>query len=283
MWYYQFERGDTLNFKNAILGMAVILIFLLSAGTDVQASQPSDFLIRNYTIEIEVYCLDEALRRLGAMPGIILNSRIHVQADWGAMDRRVTVLDLERKLADLQGLGRVVNMVSHSRNVFAEVSDLRSEWQVRNAEYNRLMALLYEVDTIDNFSQVENRLGNVISDMEWLSGRLNHLDFETGTARLGISLFAVDELEQPVAPMGAAARIGNAFMSSAGLTLFWIQAVLIFFVYASVPLAMFATVGFCVLYFVLIRKKRKKGGKSDEIEIIQDSEDKADTPASPAE
>lgn len=250
--------------KYAVFGLLIFFACLFWADSEVMASQPSDFLIRNYTIEIDVYCLEEALQRLANMPGIILSSQVHLQADWGAMDRRLTVDDLERKLADLQALGRVVNMVSHSRNVFAEVADMRSEWQVRSAEYERLMGLLYEVDTIDNFSQIESRLANVIAEMEWLSGRLNSLDFETGTARIGISLFAVDDLTEAVEPTGAFARIGNAFLSSGGMTLAWAQAILIFMVYVSVPFIMFAIIAFCVFYFVLtLRRKREKGGKID--------------------
>ena len=255
-------------YRNKCIALCII-ISLFTGPITARAEQPSDFLVRTHTISLEVACLDEALRRLGNMPGIVLNSSIHMQAEWGTMDRRVANHELEHSLAELHSMGRVVSMESHSTNVFAMFTDLRSEFEVRSDEYDRLMELLYAVDSIDNFTHVENRLVNVISEMEFLQGRLNHFDFETGTTRLHIDIRATDPDREIIEPISAFSRIGTAFVDSAGFTLSFVQWALIIFMYISVPLMAFAVMGFSIVFlFRKYQKRAKKAGES-----LQDEKD----------
>jgi len=248
------DHSYKIKVKNIAFGLMLFVIFTLMSAIEAQANRPSDFLIRNYTIGLEVDCLEEALLRLGHMPGIVINSRIHIQSDWGTMDRRVAVLELDSALEQLHSLGRVVHSESSSQNVFSMVTDLRSEFQVRSAEYDRMMELLHEVTTIDNFTRVENRLVQVISEMEHIRGRLNFFEFETGTARIHITLNAVDPLAIDEI-QGPLARIGNAFINSFDITLWVLQMILIVIIYLSVPL-LFISI-FVALGFVLYRKRKK--------------------------
>lgn len=230
----------------------------IAPGAVQVTEQPADFLIRTYRIELEVECLEAALDRLNRLPGIVLSSHIHVQSDWGVMDRRVSNLALEAKLREIYSLGRVTHSETHTQNVFVVVLDLRSEFGVMNTEYGRLMELLVEVDTIENFSRVENRLVQVIRELERVQGRLNHFEFETGTSRVSIGLNAVGDVEPVMPAEGAFARIGQSFVSSAGMTLAVLQGILILFAYMSIPLAFLLAVGFCVLWVVLRRKRRRR-------------------------
>ena len=244
-----------MKIRYVTIGLAVLLLCVLPPAK-IHANQPSDFLIRNYTIGLVVDCLDTALEQLSNMPGIILNSHIDIQSGWGNMDRRVANRDLERALADLRSFGQIVTNNSSSQNVFAVVSDLRSEFQVRNTEYDRLMQLLYEVDTLNQFTSVENRLVQVIADMEHIRGRLNHLELETGTSRINISLFVVEEeiyIEEP----GAFERINLAFTSSNQVTLSVLQGILIFLAYISVPLVSYGLFAGVIIWLVVLRKKKK--------------------------
>lgn len=253
--------------KKIFITLAIFLILASGTVKEAYANQPSDFLIRNYSVSVVVDCIDDALTRLNAMPGIVLFSSVDMRSGRGSMERRASVSDADRMLADLHALGQVRNSDSWTQNVFMVVTDLQSELRVREAEYNRLMELLYEVDTMDNFSFVENRLANVISEIEHLRGRLNHLGFETGTVRIGITLWAADPEDEPYEIIGAFARIGNAFMDSAWFTLAAFQFILVILVYISVPLVFVAMVGGCLWFVFRRRRKVAKDGGTLEAEI----------------
>jgi len=258
--------------------MAFVLC-LLPTSTKIHANQPSDFLIRNYSIGLHIDCLDTALEQLNNMPGIILNSHIDIQSGWGSMDRRVANRDLEMTLNRIQGLGQVVTNNSGSQNVFSVISDLRSEFQVRNTEYNRLMELLYEVETLSHFTSVENRLIEVIADMEHIRGRLNHLDLETGTSRIHITLSVVEADEGDEDP-SLIERIIDAFTTSNQVILSVVQGILIFLAYIIVPVVSYGLLVGVIIFLVVLRKKRKaiKTIESD-TKIEEKSKIKADVKA----
>ena len=260
-----------MKIRHIAIGMIVLLLCVLPLPTKAHANQPADFLIRNYTIGLVVDCLDIALERLSTMPGIVLNSHIDIQSGWGTMDRRVVNRDLERALADLHSLGQVINNNSGSQNVFAVISDLRSEFNVRNTEYDRLMELLYEVDTINHFTSVEHRLVQVIADMEHIRGRLNHLELETGTSRINISLF-VAETEIEAEDPGTFERISMAFTNSNQVTLSVLQGILIFFAYISVPLISYGLVVGVIIWLVVLHKKRKSAAGNQNVAVNKSEE-----------
>ena len=232
--------------------------------TNVYAQQPSDFLIRNYSIEILVDDLDEAFLILNNIPGLNLNSHINIRSGLGNMELMIDNRDMEIALSTLRSLGQVRASRNWSQNVFNSVNELQLEFDVRRDQHYRLMELLYQVDTLENFVVVENRLFPLITEIERIRSSLNHFNLETTTTRIHITIFS-EEAAIEVEPVGAFERIGNAFLNSAALTLAVIQWTLIFFVYISVPLTM-AVVIFCIYWFG-IRKRRKKGkvGEQDEV------------------
>jgi len=255
--------------KHGIITLVLLFICTLAIATEAYANRPEDFLIRDYTIQIDVKNLPDALARLNTMPGFDLNTFVNNQSGWGSIERRVNVRDLDRFMSDMHSLGDVTASWSHTRNVFSMVTDLRSEHRVRSTEHGRLMELLYEVETMAQFAAIENRLVQVISEMERIRGRLNNLEFETGTARLTINLSVVDP-EEEIPELGPFARIGQAFMESAETTLSVLQQIVILFLYVSLPLGFFVIVGGSILWIV-IRKDRRKGGiKHEKDETIPD-------------
>jgi len=239
----------------AILATAFVLMILISL--PAQARRPEDFLIRNYSISLAVECIISATEAMANLPGATINSSIDTVNGFGSMDRRVSNLDLESALAALQAMGQLQSSNTNSQNVFAVMTDVESQLEVRSNEYDRLMTLLYEVEGFNNFNTIENRLVNVIGDMEHLQGRLKHLNFETSTSRISIWITQLPEEEEEPEVYGAFARIGRAFSNSAKATLDVFQGILVVLAYASIPLTALIIFGMCV--FVIIRRLIKKG------------------------
>jgi hypothetical protein len=255
------------------VAMAVFLLCGFIKTAEIRAN-PSDYLIRSYTIELTVDDLGEALELLGTMPGIDLNSSINVYAGGGHIERIVANRDLSAALAVLHRMGQVTGVESQSRNVFAAVSDLRSEFEVRSIEHHRLMELLYAANTLAGFQRIEQRLVQVIADLENVKGRLNRLELDMGTARIHVALVTAgpepesepepDAVAAPAQEEGPFHRIERAFMLSANASLTVLMGVLVALSYISVPLVA-AAVGVGVWRFV-VHKNRKGGGKNEHIE-----------------
>ena len=252
-----------------VTGLAIFLFYGAALSAEVRAStSPSDYLIRNYAIELTVDNVDETLVRLGTLPGINLNSYINVPAGRGNFEQLVSNRDLRTTLDILHGLGQASGTSSQTRNVFAAVSDLRSEFDVRSSEHARLMTLLYEATTFAEFQTLENRLIQVIAGMEDIRSRLNYLEFEIGASRVHVTLVTAEasppfdpnlEYSQEDDPL---LRIRNAFTNSANASLLVIQGVLVAFSYISIPL-LFAVIIGLGIWQVAKHVKRKDGVKNE--------------------
>lgn len=250
-----------MKIKYVTMGFAVLLSFIMLFATEAQASQPAEFLIRRYTINLTVDDLQEAFLQIDNMPGLTLGSFINIQSGFSDVQLLVDNQDLDEVLLLLHSLGDVSGVISSARNVFSEVSDLRLQLQVRNDERTRLMELLTEVETLESFRAVEDRLVQVIGNIEFINGRLDLLNLETGTSRIDVILFTqegvftngfVPDIERA----SAFGRIGGAFVDSAGFTLSMIQWMLLIFAYVSIPAATILLVGGGITLFAVKYKKR---------------------------
>jgi len=256
--------------KQILVSLAVIMLCV--AAPNVQAQRPMDFLQHENSITIIVDCVDEALVRMGTMPGFELSSRIYVVDGRGRAVRMVQNSQLNDALTLLRGLGYVVHSESQATNVFSSWSGLTAEFQVRSREYERLMELLYDATTMSEFNQIENRLQRVIAGQESIRGQLNHLELGMGSAQIAIALIQYEpemvvyvdpEPEYPEEPeepeyvaVGRLRRIADAFMSSAGGTFVAIQAVVVFLALISLPLAIIVIVS--VVGLRIYKRKAKK-------------------------
>ena len=232
------------------------------------------YLVQTHAITVVVHDLDVALRQLLLMPGIDLSSRLDMQAGTGFMERLVDTRDLPRTLTALNALGYVSGTSTRATNLFAQFHAVSAELAIRNAEYQRLVELLYAAATWNDFRTIESRLVAVIQQIELLRGHINLLNAEMGTTRIDIHLLVyVPAIEptpepepeepepEPEAEESAFARIGRVFMTSASSTLTVLQGVILAVTYFSIPLGL----GIGVLVVVLAVRRTKRGKKFEPI------------------
>jgi len=246
--------GDfNMKWKRILLGLAIVLLQLMVFADVTQAQQPTDFLIHQHSITIYVACMESALVSMSTLPGFELSSQIWVVAGRGRATRMVQNRDLDRSLNLLNGFGYVTHSQSEATNVFSEWAGLTAEINVRNREYERLMELLYDANTLDEFRQIEVRLQEVIATLERLRGRLNGLEFDMGSSQIVVSLaIAAPVVEQEYEPEpedepeeepGRWRQIADEFMRSLRGTSNVTQVVLIFLARISLPLVIVLVVG----------------------------------------
>ena len=220
-----------------------------------------EFLEHRLNITIAVKCMDEALTQMRDLPGFEMSSHMDIANGTGHALRLVDARDIERTLSTLNEMGTVTNSDSRADNNFSAWSSLRAEITIRSHEYTRLMELLYEAITMDEFNHIERRLRQVIADMEHLRGQLNNVEGRLATAQINISLFEVAEdwVYEPET-VGRLQRIGNAFVDSLSATLNGAQAFAVFLARISLPVVLIAA----VITIVLVCKKAKRKEASHE-------------------
>lgn len=251
----------------------VIAVFVLCMTIQVVPTRAQDFLVQQHSIAINVESLEDALRQMSAMPGFELSSQISIADGWGSAVRMVQNRDLDRTLELLSELGNVTRAESSATNFFSQWAGLMAEFSVRNQEYDRMMELLHNATTIQQFTLIEHRLREIISHQEWIRGQLNSIEFEIGNARVHVALNlyipAAEPIPDPEPEQVATGRlriIGDTFLLSGSLTFAALQAVLVFLVRVSIPAIFLIFAG--VVGLKLYRKRDRKDEKNEKIQIV---------------
>jgi len=243
--------------KNIVASLLALIIAVTPGLVSAQ-----EFLEHRHNITIAVECMDKALSQMSNLPGFEMSSHMDIANGTGHALRLVNAYDIEHTLNLLDEMGTVTNSDSRADNNFSAWSAIRAEITIRNHEYTRLMELLYEATTMDEFNQIERRLRQVIADMEHLRGQLNSVEGRLATAQINISLFEVeaDWVYEPET-VGRLRRIGDAFVDSLAATLRGAQAVAVFLAHVSLPVVLIATV--TAIVFVVKRRKRKEASHEE--------------------
>ena len=256
-----------MNLKRILAGFVLFLCAAFVA-QEAHAAPAENFLIRTYRIEVAVESLEAALPGILAMPGTDLQTELNFQAGSGRLERLVENHELAATLNILRGMGQMSGISSTTRNEFAQFNGLRSEFRIRDGEYRNLQTLLHEAETLTDFRIIENRLVNLITEIERLRGRMNYLNAEMGTTRIHITLTTLpyEPTPEPEEETDMFGRIGNAFTNSARFTGLVVQAFILMFAYLSIPLGASLLLGLWISLAFRSRNKSKKtesGGKNE--------------------
>ena len=196
--------------KRKLLALATIITAITATSTIVQAyeqayeppeppppqvsSQTSQvqssmaFLNQRHHVSITVDCMETALIQMTALPGTELFSNINITQGYGTARRNVQAEQLPQALNRLESIGVVTTASSSATNLFRDWSDISNEMRVREREYNRLVSLLYEAETLAQFGTIERHLLEAIGIAEGLRGQLMHLQQQMGMAEILITL-----------------------------------------------------------------------------------------------
>lgn len=218
----------------------VILTTPLSATTN-----PMGFLYQRYQVNVEVESIAEALAIMATMPGIETSSSINVARGTGLATRVVSNDQLAPLLHTLSQMGIVTNSQSQSENLFARHQALAAEILLRQREYNRLMELLYDAETLRDFQTIERRLVDVIDHIERLRGQHLFVESQMGQAEVRI---AIRESRLPLEDGDEPAREPHPFITTITQST---QNTLLFLARTAVPFTVF------VLVFLVLRKLTK--------------------------
>lgn len=100
--------------------------------------------------------------------------------------------NLERAMAGLDGLGRVVNRTLSGQDVTDEYVDLESRLRNARAHEASLLALMEKATTIEETLLVQAELNTVRAGIEQLQGRINQIENRTEFATITVEMYEED-------------------------------------------------------------------------------------------
>lgn len=181
---------------------------------------------------------------------------------------RVPVQHYSEMSVGLTEIGNVTNYSSESRNITAQFTDTESRLKAYRTEYNRLLEMMENANTVEEMIQVEARLSEVEYNIESLTGTLRVWQDKVDYSTIHIYIREVYEYTEPVVvPKTFWDRIVEALEDS----LDWLAEAgqdIVIFIVAAVPILIVPAV-VVVVVILIVRSKRKKRKAAEEERAAQ--------------
>lgn len=165
---------------------------------DAKAQAPPErMIVRNGRIELTVAevpsSVDAVTTLAGQLGGIVLNSEVHEQdgQPFATLGLRVPSNRYDEAMRELRRMAIKVDSEStNAQDVTEEFADLGL--QVRNLEATeaQYLELLKRAQSVEDILRIQQRLGEVRTQIERLRGRMNALQQRTDFSQIGVTLRA---------------------------------------------------------------------------------------------
>jgi len=200
-------------------------------------------MFRQYTVEILVDCIDEAVAILRELPGVDVRADItgFEGSRQAFFSRRVEAWAFNHVQAVLRELGEVVLENEHARHLRADILFLDTRIRVLTEEMNRLMLLMAGSDSLWVLMAVDNQLSHVSRERDRLMGQRNRLTNDAETALVQIWLSEDIEVLRPTPP-GFGQRMADAFTGTWAALLRGGGHLLVFLARVGIPLVIWVVV-----------------------------------------
>jgi len=170
---------------------------------------------------------------------------------------RVPVQHYSEMSVSLTEIGNVTNYSSESRNITAQFTDTESRLKAYRTEYDRLLEMMENANTVEEMIQVEARLSEVEYNIESLTGTLRVWQDKVDYSTININIREVHEYSEPVVePVTFWNRLGTALMNSVEWLGDAAQDIAVFIV-AAVPILIIPAI-VVILIVVIVRRRRAK-------------------------
>ena len=171
---------------------------------------------------------------------------------------RVPIASYNEMLERLENLGTLSFLNTTAVNVSDQYADITSRLTSLRTQEDRVLELIEIAEDLSDLLLLEERLGEIIFDIERLTGERNHLDNQVSYSTITI---LISEYEDAFSGYGLASQsLGNIFMNSLrALMRFGLMSLRI--LVALIPwLVLVSIVG---VVWLIIRKVRPKKGKKN--------------------
>ena len=166
------------------------------AGVSPQAPVDSAKVIKTGSVQIEVKdgAVSATMTRLTAIAtglgGYVADSKTAEGGDnpTGSVTLRVPAGAFENLVAGVRGLGTVRALTSHGQDVTAQYADIQAKLTALNATRDQLLTILHRATAIGDVLAVQDRINDVQTQIDQLTGQQKVLDDQTSYAALSVDV-----------------------------------------------------------------------------------------------
>ncbi len=158
-------------------------------------------IVRTANIDVQVESFDTAWAKANALAttygGFVTSSQAGLQR--GTITMRVPAAKLDRALADLRKLGKVVQSTTTAEDVSAQIVDIDARLRVLAAEEAQLLELLGKASGVSQVLEVRDRLNAVRQEIESLKAQKEHFAGQVDYATINATVFerGADDPDEP--------------------------------------------------------------------------------------
>jgi len=201
-------------------------------------------LRQDYTINIQVECIDTAIDIIRQLPGYNLDSSANFDRWHRSMEfrRRVSGDNFRYVQEILRGLGEVTFESESAAHLGTRIMDLDLRIAALNQELERLTTMMATSTTLEVLIAVNDRLSTVSRNRDELIGQLNVLQVESQGSIIHIYMFENLPYAPPPTPDSFRSRIADRFGSSIRNTRATTETFLVGVVGLALPLLIWAMI-----------------------------------------
>ncbi|HYZ91204.1 MAG TPA: DUF4349 domain-containing protein [Actinomycetota bacterium] len=160
----------------------------------VPGGRPGQFppkIVRTANIDVQVDSFDAAWSRANALAttygGFVTSSQASIER--GTITMRVPAAKLEKALADLRKLGKVIQSTTTAEDVSAQIVDIDARLRVLSAEEAQLLELLGRASGVSQVLEVRDRLNAVRQESESLKAQKEYFASQVDYATINATVF----------------------------------------------------------------------------------------------
>lgn len=233
-------------------------------------------VIRTYNLTIQTNDFDNVLatiqQRLSEFGGYSQSTSVDGKkptsyGDAGrtaTMTLRVPAEKAGEFVEGVKGLGTLLNINDYSDDITDEYFDVDSRLSVLQTELERLQSILVQTDNLADVIALENRISEVMLEIEQLTGTLKKYDALVNYTTVDIKLYEESLIEGPADVKTTGERISEGFTNTLyGVGTFFTN-VFVWFVSSLPVLVLLAAVAVAVIFIVRRHNKRRAAKQAEE-------------------
>ena len=243
-------------------------------------------IIRNYDISLATNTFDDDLAyinaKLSELGGYVLSSSLsgskpEAYGDSGrslSMTLRVPAEKASDFVSGVQRLGKVDYIHDYTDDVTDQYFDVDTRLAVLKDQLERLRAIMVETDNLADIITLEERISEVMLQIEELTGTLKRYDALIAYTTIDLSINERNAISGPADTKGTGERISEGFTDTLnGVATFFVN----FFVWfvSSLPVLIILAAITVAVVFIVKHAVKKNGAKKAQLYAAQQQQQQA--------
>ncbi len=173
------------------------------------------------------------------------------------MTLRVPQAELDKFVDEVSELLNVTAYTENSKDVTGEYVDIAARLETMEAQRKALTEMLEKADNVQEMLLIQERLYNVIADIEAYQARLNHIDSQAADSTVSLELIETKEYT-PVEEVSFGQEFLEAIKEGGNTAVTFVKDTLVFLAKALPVLTLIFLIPGIVVLIVLLSVKSKK-------------------------